>query len=93
MADEIKKTLYGKVTRIRSNSGVSNDRVYIEIKVKAKTYWCWVVPDNEGAKWIVQIAFTSRINNLDIYMFGREQVYDYNEEDRLRYEIMEFGIE
>lgn len=97
MTDTVKKTKLGTVTKIRSNSGKENERVYIKIKTEEeekgetqeKDYWCWVIPDNEGAKWIIQIALTAKINNLSIYMLGKE-VQDSNE---VRYQILEFGIE
>ena len=80
------------MVKIRSNSGI--DRVYIRIKLieysnqeKDKEYWCWVVPDNEGAKWIVQIAFTAKINDMEVYMHGQE-----TDESETRYKILEFGI-
>ncbi|KYG73833.1 hypothetical protein AWW68_14265 [Roseivirga spongicola] len=97
MTDTVKKTKLGTVTKIRSNSGKENERVYIKIRTEEeekgetqeKDYWCWVIPDNEGAKWIIQIALAAKINNLSIYMLGKE-VQDSNE---VRYQILEFGIE
>lgn len=78
-----------KVHRIRSNSWENSKYVYIELsKVhpdKAEKGWARVIPDNEGARWIVNLAMEAKIHKLSCYAYG-------NLEDG-RLTLYEFGLE
>lgn len=83
-----------KVAQIRSNLSDKDKNVYIQLSWDendpSKTIWSKVIPDNEGARWMIQLALTAKIHNLDCYAYGKRYKYS---EDEFRLELYEFGLE
>lgn len=98
MADKISISPV-KVLKIRSNSFDFNPKVFIYLSSiysdKTEKGWACIEPDNEGAKWIVQLALTAKLHNLDTYVLGEyfEDTFSDGVTKEKRIKILEFGLE
>ncbi len=88
-----------KVKKIRSYTTDENQNVFLRLSTifedKEEEGWAHIVPDNEGARWVIKLALEAKTKDIPAYVYGEQFHYTYSSGNggETRLKILEFGLE